>query len=223
MTFVFPGLLILVIVFVLAFRLAGGLWSNLIMLGNVIVAALVATNYFELVAGFLANNLSMLAYYADFLAIWVLFAVTLMVLKAVTDMASPVKVRFPKPVETIGNFAVLIAIGWLFVCFATMTIHLAPLGRDAFAGGFKPENANFFGFAPDRLWMGLVQRESEGTFATSNVFDAKGDFMVRYAARREKFDRVEADPTQLALVQPAAFPTAPAQSAPPPFESQPVP
>ncbi|HEX4130909.1 MAG TPA: hypothetical protein VHZ24_12780 [Pirellulales bacterium] len=188
MAVIFPITLVLLMVVVVAFRQAYGFWSNLIMLGNTIVAALVATNYFELLAGLLAGIASFLQYYADFIAIWVIFAVTVFVLKAVTDIVSRYSVRFPKPLELAGNYLSVLALGWVLVCFAAMTVHLSPLGRNAFAGGFKPESANFWGFAPDRLWLGFAQRTSQGALG-GNVFDPKGDLMLRYAARREQSDR----------------------------------
>lgn len=192
MTIIFPVVLIVMMIVVLAVRMGSGLWSNLVMLGNIVVAALIAMNFFELLAGLIVGAAGFTAYYADFISIWVIFAITLMILKAITDIASRIKVRFPKPVETVGNLLLVAAIGWILVCFTTMTFHLAPLGREAVFGGFKPENPSFFGFSPDRMWMGFVQRESEGTLSSANIFDAKGDFMVRYAVRRERLDRPDA-------------------------------
>jgi hypothetical protein len=189
MPIILPILLIVIMIFVLAFRQNAGMWTNLIMLGNVVVAALVATNYFEPLAGLLSGYVSFLMPYADVLSLWVIFALTLMLLKAITDVVSRTRVRFPMPLEILGSLFAIFATGWVFVCLATFSIHLSSLSRVTFGGGFKPETGSFFGFAPDRLWMGFVQRESQGTLAGSSTFDEKGDMLVRYAARREQFDR----------------------------------
>ncbi|HWB00296.1 MAG TPA: hypothetical protein VG713_17500 [Pirellulales bacterium] len=191
MGIIFPISLILLIVVIVAFRQSAGLWSNLIMLGNTVVAALVATNYFEPLATKLSGMLAALGMYADFVALWVLFAATVFALKIATDSVSRYVVRFPKVVELAGNYVALLALGWVVVCFTAMSIHTAPLSREPFAGGMKPEQANFFGFAPDRLWLGFAQRTSQGALAGGNVFDPNGDLTLRYAARRELFDRPE--------------------------------
>lgn len=186
----FPLVLVLILVIVAALLGSSGLWGNLITLVNTVVAGLLATNYFEAFAGWIVNTVG-LSYYADLAAFWLLFGVIFTVLRVATDLTSKFKVRFPKPVEMAGAYVLALAVGWVLVCLVTMSIHLAPLGRTVLFDGFKPEEPCFYGIAPDRLWLGFAQRASQGAFGGTKVFDADGSFLIRYAARREKFDRNE--------------------------------
>ncbi len=60
----------------------GGLWSNFIMLVNVITAALLAVNYFEPLAGWLQGIDSSFMYVFDFVALWGIFGVSVGLLRA---------------------------------------------------------------------------------------------------------------------------------------------
>ncbi|MBS0209697.1 MAG: hypothetical protein JSS27_12175 [Planctomycetes bacterium] len=189
MSIIYPVLLLLIPFATFGLMRPAGLWGNLIALVNLLIAALLAMNYFEWAAGFLVDMMPSLAYYADFMALWGIFAGVAFLLKAITDRVSLVRVRFSKPVEGLGNAAALLAIGWLMLCFTAASIHVAPLGRTAVFDGFTPTQGALWGMFPDRLWLGLVQRTSEGAFADGEIFDKDGSFLVRYAARRELFER----------------------------------
>jgi hypothetical protein len=53
--------------------------------------------------------------------------------------------------------------GYLTVAILLTSLHTAPLPREFM--GFKPEKNNFFGFAPDRQWLGFTQYVSEKPLA----------------------------------------------------------
>ena len=67
------------------------------------------------------------------------------------------------------------------------------------------------GLAPDRQWLGFVQKESMGTFCCSAtpeewaiekyVFDPKADFMPKYATRRQQLKSKLRRKTRSALDQ----------------------
>ena len=109
--------------------LHGGMWSNAIRLINVVTAALLATNFFE-PAGPLAgrHGRRRYTYLWDFLALWGLFALFMLILRTVTDQVSRVKVRFLNVADQIGSTVFALWIGWVLVCFTMMTLHTAPLG-----------------------------------------------------------------------------------------------
>jgi hypothetical protein len=190
--------ILLALIFVACFAslFTGGLWSNTLSLINVITAALLATNYFEPVANWLDKQVGPeWTYVWDFMAIWLIFALAMMVLRAGTDAASKVKVRFHPLVDQIGSYLFAAWTAWILLCFATMTLHTAPLARNFLGGAFQPEpdSKMFFGLAPDRLWMGWVHKESKGSFCRLREivpFDAQGDFILRYGNRREEFDQL---------------------------------
>jgi hypothetical protein len=62
---------------------------------------------------------------------------------------------------------------------------------------FRPEDPMIYGLAPDRRWLAFTQRMSDGTFARmaddaypqGHVFDPRGEFMIKYASRREAFEK----------------------------------
>ena len=171
-----------------------GMWSNAVRLINVVTAALLATNFFEPLARWLDDMGPSYTYYWDFLALWILFVVFTLILRVATDQVSRVKVRFLKVADQIGTWVFAFWIGWVMVCFTMMTLHTAPLARNFLFGGFQPEQRMLLGFAPDRQWLGFVQKESLGALCRSAtpeewkketyVFDPHANFMPNYATRR---------------------------------------
>jgi hypothetical protein len=187
--------LLLVFIGVFASVMTQGLWSNALTLINVILAAMIATNYFEPVAGYFDSAEPSFTYIWDFIAIWLLFGIAMVALRAATDYISPVKVRFFMPVEKAGGIIFALWIAWIAVCFTTATFHTAPLARHFLGGAFQkePDAKMFFGLQPDRVWLGWMHRESQGTmsrFGGPRPFDAKGDFIARYANRRGSYEGV---------------------------------
>ena len=185
-------ILLLVFVAVFASLMNQGMWTNFITLVNVITAALVAMNYFEPLADTLDRQEARAAYLYDFITIWMVFGVTLVVLRLATDWMSQVKVRFFMPVEKVGGILFAIWVSWVMVCFTTMTLHTAPLSRHFMGFQQTPDAKMLFGFQPDRVWMGWVHRESKGTFSRfggARPFDARGNFIVRYSNRRGEFEK----------------------------------
>jgi uncharacterized membrane protein required for colicin V production len=196
MTIILPLLLVVMMVGIFAALMREGLWSNAIALVNVIVAGLVATNFFEPLAAFLTKQWPKMSIFTDILALWALFAVTYLVLRVLTDLTSKFRVRFKKPIEDIGNYALALAVAYVAICFTTMTLHTVPLARNFLWKGFRPEDPLLFMLKPDRQWLGFTQMVSGGSLArmTSEkqpeqyLFDPKGEFMPKYASRREQYE-----------------------------------
>jgi len=186
-------LLVLIFLAVFTSLINQGLWSNTITLVNVITSALIATNYFEPLANFLDDQEPSLTYVWDLFAIWLIFGITMVVLRAATDYMSKIKVRFITPVEKAGGYLMAAWVGWIVLCFTTMTMHTAPLARNFLGGAFQkqPDSKMLFGLAPDRVWLAWVHRESQGPlsrFSRVAPFDPQGDFIVRYSNRRGDFE-----------------------------------
>ncbi len=128
-------------------------------------------------------------YVWDFLAIWGLFSIFLLVLRTLTDQVSKVKVRFLKLADQIGGTVFAFLIGWVMICFTMMSLHTAPLAKTFLFGGFDVSQPMFLGLKPDQKWLGFVQMESDGAFCRSepgHKFDPDGTFIRRYADRRAK-------------------------------------
>jgi len=205
-------LLFLIIALCVGFLFLEGMWSNAIRLVNVVTAALLATNFYEPLADWLDGWEYSFTFAWDFLALWGLFVLFAVIFRLLTDFASRVKVRFMKLADRIGSTLFALWIGWVMVCFTMFSIHLAPVGREPFAGGFQPEQRMFLGLAPDRLWLGFVQKVSRGQFCRGlseeeiqkktygtreddadweerlAVFDRNGELLPKYATRRAKLE-----------------------------------
>lgn len=184
--------LILVFVGVLASTLTQGLWNNALTLINLMLAGLIATNYYEPLADYFDRQEPAWTYVWDFVAIWLLFGVAIFVLRFATDFLSKVKVRFPMPLETAGGIVMAIWVAWIALCFTTATLHTAPLARH-FLGGFQetPDSKMLFGLQPDHVWLGWMHRESSTTlarFSGTRTFDPDGTFIIRYSNRRGDYE-----------------------------------
>jgi hypothetical protein len=168
-----------------------GIWSGLVMLLDVLLAATAATAWYEWLVAFLEPRLPSYTYLLDFVAIWGLFCLILSGLREATDRISRTKVRLRRPVELFGGPLVAALVGWVMTCFTATTLHVAPLPRDAVQP--TPAARMFFGLAPDRKWLAWVRGSTlGGPFAVpGSAFDKEADFIIRYADRRK---RLEAEP-----------------------------
>jgi uncharacterized membrane protein required for colicin V production len=191
MAILFPVILAVVMLLIVALLLPYGFWGNVINLINVVTAALLATNFWEPVSSWITKNMPSMMFLTDIFIIWILFGVILFAMRAATELLSKIKLRFPPLVERLGNVFFAGWVGWVLVCFMCMTLHMAPLAREFAFGGFKPEAGCFFGLYPDRMWLGFMQRMSTGPFTrgTAHTFDPNGEFLFRYAERRAQFER----------------------------------
>lgn len=122
------GIPLLVLLAIVGFRKSEGMWGNIISTINVTFAILVAVNYWEPLANFLANQWVGALYVVDYFSIWLIFIITLAALEEISMRLSRVKVKFPEQVEMIGGHAtgvVLFLI--LFFGFHNFTMLLSPL------------------------------------------------------------------------------------------------
>jgi hypothetical protein len=188
MTWLLPLLMFVVLFACVAMCYAEGLWSNAVRLINVVTAGLLAVNFYEPLAGWLDGMMPSFTYLWDFLCLWAIFGVSMIVFRELTTFVSQVKVRFLKLVDRIGSGLLSLWIGWVMVCFTMVTLHTAPLARNFMFDGFKTgrEDRMVLGLAPDHMWLGFVQKESMGAFSCADpaVFDPNADFIPKYATRR---------------------------------------
>ena len=180
-------LVVLIVCAVMSWR--EGLWGAAIILVNSLLAALLAANYFEPAAAVLEGIMPTYTYFFDFIALWGLFVLAFGMLRGVTGLISKYRVRFIMLVELAGRTILAIWVGWVMVCFSSMTLHAAPLPRHAFGGSFqqKPMSGDFFGLAPDRQWLGFMQSRSRGALSkfTAREFDPQSEFIFKYGSRRQ--------------------------------------
>ena len=189
--------LFLVLIFAVCFASTAmqGIWNNVITLINVLLAALIATCFWEPLATWLDGWDHRYTYIWDMLAIWGLFGVSFLILRAFTDFISQVKVRFIRKVDLIGGILLSAWSSWIIVCFTTMTLHLAPLSPNFMLGSFQPQpkSSMFVGMAPDRQWLAFVQKVSGGSLASGkdSEFDPRSEFIPKYRFRRVQIVELE--------------------------------
>jgi hypothetical protein len=179
----------------LAMLMPQGMWTAAIALVNVTTAALIAMNFWEPIASWLETiGLRRATYMVDYISLWFLFAISLTILRGLTDFISKTKVRFIRPLDVAGGAFFGLWTGWVLVCFTFMTLHTAPLGREFLFGGFDPEKRMVIGLAPDRQMLGFMQNISLGAYTQSvdgsRAFDPKAEYMIKYAARRKEYSQV---------------------------------
>ncbi len=192
MTMILPLLMLMLIFAVVATCFNEGIWSNVVRLINVITAGLLAMTFFEPLARALDSWQPSYTYLWDFLSLWGLFGLFLLIFREITDRVSHVNVRFLKLADRIGGVVLSLWIGYVMVCFTMMTLHTAPLGRTFLFGGFSNETdaRMFFGITPpDRQWLGFTQKMSTAAFAGSEEFDPNAEFMPKYATRRFELEK----------------------------------
>lgn len=165
-----------------------GLWSSLVMLLNVVLAATVATAWYEKLVAVLEPRLPSYTYLLDFVSLWALFCLLILGLREATDRISRTKVKLRRPVELFGGPLVAAIVGWVMVCFTAATLHTAPVPRDSVQP--TPETRMFFGLAPDRKWLSWVHGSTiAGPFAVpDSAFDKDADFIIRHADRRKRLE-----------------------------------
>jgi hypothetical protein len=181
-----------------------GLWSNAVTLINLLVAMLIATNFWEptttLIEGLGAASFT---YLLDFVVLWFWFVLVFVFLRLITDLLSRTRVKFDMPVEMAGRSILAIWCAWLVVCFTAFSLQMAPLNSETPMGAWSTPNSSSFLFvSPDRLWLRFMQSRSRGALARGNysgqshpsdqaanveAFDPLSEFPIKYHDRRVKY------------------------------------
>lgn len=171
-----------------------GLWSNLITLVNLILAGLIATSFFENLAFDLTQRMPSYAVLLPYVALWLVFAISFIVLRALTDTLTRMRLKFDNLTELIGRSLLSLAIGTVMICFVSFTLQLAPLRPSLFA---EPESAGGHPLGPDKLWHGFVRQCSNGSLSYTSE---ETQFFPAYKVNRtvngeqQKFDVRTFDP-----------------------------
>ncbi len=194
--------LILVLLACAAVAWLQGLWDCAVKLINVLLAGLLAFNYYEWLAVQLANNLGSYTYLLDFLSFWGIFALSFVVLRVVSDMLSRHRVTFNIWVEMVGRTVLALWIGWLFAGLVEVSLHMAPLPAHPLGFQRNVDDGNLLGFSPGRQWLGLIQSRSRGALSRADgsanspfpadegkrVFDPTSQYIIKYYQRRVDFE-----------------------------------
>ncbi|MDP6723301.1 MAG: hypothetical protein QGF59_31855, partial [Pirellulaceae bacterium] len=112
--------LLLIFLVVLGLSWFQGLWNNLLTLINVLFAAMIAVSFYEPIATAIANQEASFTYLYDFLIMWGLFAISLILFRLISEFASLERVKFIMPIEMAGRTILAIWLAWIVICFTTM-------------------------------------------------------------------------------------------------------
>jgi len=129
-------------------------------------------------------------------SLWTIFCLSFLIMRAITDLISRVRVRFKLPLDWAGGIVFAVLVGWAMVCFTSTTLHTAPLAEHFMAGQFydTPDDRIFLGMlAPDREWLGWVGSVSAGTLhvdGSEETFPTVEAFIARYAERRKRYEQI---------------------------------
>ncbi len=206
-------LILIAVVAGVAFMVSNdGAWSAGVTFLSVVLAGLVAMNFYEPAAIFLAKTVREWDDKWDMITLVGLFIAFVFAFRMGTERIAPTYIQVPGIVDTIGRYLFGAAAGYVTMAFLLTALHTAPLPREFL--GFKPERANLFNMAaPDRQWIAFVQYISEKSLArfdlglqvsglstTPHSFDGRyelvgeqsspypnntwSSFPIRYATRR---------------------------------------
>ncbi len=202
-------LILLVFVAVIASTWWFGIWNNVLNLINLLLAGLIASGFYENVTAALQPNLGDAQTVLSFIAVWLTFVVSFIVLRVATDLISGKKLKFDRTTETIGQSVLSIWIACVFVAFMLFTLHLSPLPPSAFQS--DPATSTL-AIGPDRMWLAFMQSRSRGALSSSKaknflaredkstphpddvgldarVFDPQGGFVPANIIRRQQLSK----------------------------------
>jgi len=160
-----------------------GIWNNLLTLVNMILAGLIASAYYEGLGATLQRSLGYKDL-VDFLAVWILFVVSFILLRTLTDITSSRKLNFDPMVEIIGQSVLSIWIASVFLAFALFTLHLSPLTPSDFQANATDST---LGIGPDRMWLAFIQSRSRGALSASK----EASFLAKQYTLEDHPDDVE--------------------------------
>ncbi len=185
-----------------------GTWNIFLNLIITILAATLATSFFEVVATMIQEQDPSYTYFADFLGLWIVFGISFVILRVMCEVLTKYKLKMNLAVELLMRTGLSMTNAWIFICFAFFTLHTAPLPVEGGWGSFQdsPESRNL-GIGPDRLWMSYAQSRSRGALSefkdplfleadkredhpddegmNCRVFDPFGDYIFKYRHRRD--------------------------------------
>jgi len=208
---IFLTFVIILIVAYAQFR--EGVFTAFAMLVNVMIAGVVTFNFFEPLADLMQPIFPAYADhtlpppflwgYEDFFSMFLLFAVTLGLLRTLTNNLCNTEIVFPGMIQQLGAAAIGIITGYLLSGFLVCLIQTLPLHENVL--GFEPRNNNegeFRGIFPaDRIWLALMreagtrglaraadQETAQTRYDQYPTFDRTATFELRYLRYRRYDD-----------------------------------
>ena len=178
----------------LAMMVREGLWSNTITLVNVFISGIVAFGFYApLTIKVDEASRGQYTYLLDFLMLWALFVISMIVARLLTDRLSTTRLRLKHPINSVCGPLMAALAAWVITSFAVATLHTAPLPKEAFGGKLVHEQIEGKSAlsSPDLAWLRLVQR-----MTTPDAYGSKllvpfqgGSFTKIYTNHRAKLEK----------------------------------
>ena len=181
----------------LAMMIREGIWSNTITLFNIVLSGLIAFGFYApltiLVDEWLDGEFT---YVLDFLMIWAVFVVAMIVTRLLSDRLSRTRLRLKHPLDAIGGPVVALIGAFVMSSFVAATLYTAPLAKDTMGGKLAIEPADVGQAsaltAPEMYWLRRVEQlgKTDGYGGGPNRFDAPG-FVKIYVGHREALQQAK--------------------------------
>jgi len=168
-----------------------GLLTSLSNLVNVVLAGLVAFNFFEPLSGELEKMVqgTFMENFEDGLALLILFAPILGLLRVLANNLANTDLELPALLQQIGSILVSLVTGYLAAGFLICAFQTLPLSENFL--GFEYMNdaatpAYRRVMPPDRVWLSMMHHLGQGPLSQedSKTFDPEGTFELRYGRLR---------------------------------------
>lgn len=177
-----------------AMMVRDGLWSNAILLLQVILSGLLAFGLYQPLTVFVDEKTGGEYTYAlDIVILWAVYALSMTLLKAVCDALSTTKMQFPEALDSaVGPLVGLVA-GVVLAGIVGASLHVAPLPKDGLGGGMDYTGSSVSAaplFRVDAVWLKMVESASAAGLGGGKPFIAQ-DFVDIYAARRTTYEEQE--------------------------------
>lgn len=155
-----------------------GFWGNIVAVPAVVFSMLVAIGWWESLAVFLCDKFNSILFVADFISLWGLFLISLLIIGEVTRALSRVKVKFAPPIEAGGNACALTLLFALLMGFFYFSCDLAPIYWPNDDAPPMDDSAQIQCFR-------MITGGNLGSFTEPRQFDDTGSFRRRHHQRRE--------------------------------------
>lgn len=173
-----------------------GLATAFTMFCNVVLAGLIAFNFWEPLADLLETPLSrsFFAGYEDAICLTALFGVSIASLRLATNTLSRAMIDFHPVAQRIGGAFFGLATGYLLAGFLVCVFQTLPW-HENFWGYESNWQANQSALdsvlPPDRVWLAMMHRAGEASFGRGErpTFDPEATFVIRYARFRRYGDQ----------------------------------
>ena len=178
----------------LAMMVREGLWSNTITMVNVFISGTVAFGFYAPLTIKVDEALAgEYTYLLDFLMLWALYVVTMIIARMLTDRLSTTRLRLKHPIDSICGPLMAALAAWVITSFAVATLHTAPLQKESVGGKLVHEQIEGKSAltSPDLAWLRFVERITKSDAYGGKGFEPfqGGPFAKIYTDHRTKLEK----------------------------------